>query len=218
MKTQMTILLCLLTSIIFSQEKNEDFLIEKGLWSIEGEFSINSINSDYPNDIGNIAREDFNFNIAPKVGYIISDNLILGLGIGYSYLKTEFENENSNDLNINDSKTNSIEFFPYIKKFFPVSKKLALHLQGETRFTFRKNTFINYYNDERVNNSELLFIGIRPGISYNMSKNILLQANVGSLGYQHASSEVDDVETEKSNSFGFNFNTSNLTFGLTILL
>lgn len=177
----MTIILCLLTSIILSQENNEDFLIEKGLWSIEGEFSINSINSDYPNDTENIAREDFNFNIAPKVGYTISGNLIIGLGIGYSYLKTEFKNENSNDLNINDSKISSIEFFSYIKKFFPVSKKLALHLQGETRFTFRKNTFINYYNDERVHNSELLFVGIRPGISYNMSEKFYFKQTLAHL-------------------------------------
>lgn len=217
MKTPMIILLCLLTSIIFSQEKNEDFLIEKGQWSIEGEFSFNSQNADYSNSNGDVNRNDFNFNIAPKVGYTISDNLILGLGVGYAHSKTEMEDDNNN-IEGNDSKINAIEFFPYIKKFFPVSKKLALHLQGETRFTFRKNTFDNYYNDERVHNSEIIFIGIRPGISYNMTKNILLQANIGSLGYQHFSGEVDDADTEKSNSFGFNFNTSNLIFGLTILL
>ena len=218
MKLPFTLLLILFTTVIFGQGNEENFSIEKGVWSLEADFSINSRNSDFFNESNNSSRKEFGFSISPKVGYAINKNLILGLGLGYSYSKFEIENENVQFLGTDYSRVNSIGFFPYVKKFFPVSKKLAFNLQGETSFTFSKNTFENSDNIERESKNESFFIGIRPGINFSLTKNILLEANFGSVGYSHISGEIDGVDNLESNSFAFNFSTSSLIFGMTLLL
>lgn len=219
MKTSITLLLLILfTSIIFGQDKKEEFSIEKGTWSIEGNLSINTQNSESFNETSDSNTDNFNFSISPTIGYAIKENLILGLGISYGYSKSEFENKNSQNLNQDFSRNNSYGIFTYVKKYFPVSNKFALHLQGEARFTFGNNTFDDFYDIERTSETELFFVGIRPGFNYSLTKNLLLQANFGSLGYDYFKAEIDDVNSQKANSFGFNFSSSSLIFGLTVLL
>ena len=208
-----TVCLVLFTTLGMAQETQENFLIEKGTWSLEGDFSVNS--QKLENLTNDNENERFNFNISPKIGYAISDNLLLGLGLGYGYIKSEFNNPQV--LNDNISETNSVSFFSYIKKFIPVGKKLALHVQGEVRYGLSSSDFES--NDVvRETKSQTFFVGVRPGISYSLSKSILLQANFGSLGYQNINREVDNVDTEKSNSFGFDFGSSSLQFGFAVLL
>ena len=47
MKLPFTLLLILFTTVIFGQGNEENFSIEKGVWSLEADFSINSRNSDF---------------------------------------------------------------------------------------------------------------------------------------------------------------------------
>ncbi len=94
MKTAITVVLFLFTAMVFSQEQNDDFLIEKSTWTIEGNFGFNLRNDNNSNNFNNSDNMSFNFRIAPKLGYALSDNFILGLWVAYGY--TEFENEFEN--------------------------------------------------------------------------------------------------------------------------
>ncbi|EMY81621.1 hypothetical protein pgond44_07210 [Psychroflexus gondwanensis ACAM 44] len=218
MKTSITLLLILFTSIISGQDDKEQFSIEKGTWSIEADFSINSRNNDFFNPTFSSDSKFFNFSVSPKIGYAISKNLILGLGLGYGYSKSEDENENQQILRTTTSTSNSFGISPFVKKFFPISEKVAFHLQGETRFAFGKNTFENSDNSERESRNESFFVGIRPGINLSLTKNILLQANFGSFGYNYISGEVDDIQSQETNSLSFNLGSSSFIFGMIILL
>ncbi|WP_123812047.1 outer membrane protein [Mangrovimonas sp. DI 80] len=219
MKKVLMIFTVLLHGALSAQESpqdNNNFQIDKGIWSIEGDVSFNYGKSE---NLQNYVGEStgYGFAISPKVGYTISNNLILGLGVGYDHREYKSQREDPSENSTNTTKQYGI--FPYIKKHFPLSKKLALHIQGEARYSKYKpstehvSTEVSYSTE-----SHDIFIGLRPGISYSLSKNFLMQANIGALGYNSTKSKRDGEDNTKSNSFAFSLKSSNLYFGIVWLI
>ncbi|WP_026755721.1 outer membrane beta-barrel protein [Sediminibacter sp. Hel_I_10] len=198
--------------------------MKKGTWNIAGDLSLNLRNDDDNNNSTDYDNNTFNFSIAPKIGYALNDNLILGLGLSYNYSKYDREIINESNTNTIFSKSNSYGILAYAKKFLPVSKKLALHLAAETGFSRgnsnSENTNTDFNSDTRRENFSII---IRPGINYRLTNKFLVHANFGSLGYNNINEEFNasdkpNTENRNSNSFGFNFSTSSLYFGFTVLL
>ncbi|AQS92779.1 hypothetical protein BXQ17_01300 [Polaribacter sp. BM10] len=79
-----------------------------------------------------------NFSIAPKVGYFIIDNFVIGTELGLSYSKSSYENGSDS------YKNNSFVFTPFLKNYF---------LKGEfkpfieAKVSFGKNKSENNYYD-----------------------------------------------------------------------
>lgn len=224
MKTLITVVLFLFTMMVFSQDENDNFLIEKSTWTIEGDFGIKNF-SDKKSYTNSNEFDDnyFNFSIAPKIGYAINDNFILGLGFAYNYSERDYEGIVEQAITINSWTTNSYSVFPYVKKFFPIAKKLSLHLVAETRFSIENISYESSRNDyNTITKAETFSINIRPGVNYRITNKFMLQANFGSLGYSHSNEKYDvDLSTQsndKENSIGLNFGTSSLYFGFVILL
>ncbi|MFT7900471.1 outer membrane beta-barrel protein [Tenacibaculum ascidiaceicola] len=198
-----TMLLAL--SFAYGQEKkeNEKLTIEKGTWYTSANFSIGHNSNEFEGSPE--TSKYFNFNFSPKVGYTINDNLIIGLGLGYGYSKSESGNE--------IGKSNSYKIFPYIKKHFPLGKKLTISLQGE--FSYSYSDFSNNITpDPYERSTNQYFIGIRPGITYFLNKNIALETNIGSLGYSKIDREDSDFSNSEFDSFSFSINSTDLFFGL----
>lgn len=214
MRKLFTLLLLTFTTLL-SAQKNEDlFKIEKGTWVVEGSFSLFTENIESTSE-SNSTNDNVNFSISPRIGYTLSDNLVLGLGLGYSYLK--FETSREGNLINSVRETNSISFTPYLKKFFPLSENFALNLQAETSYT-RGNSETTNSSFQNESDIDSFFIGFRPGVNYSISDSFLLQASFGSLGYTNSRTETNDVNVQKSNAFRFNLGTSSLFFGVLILL
>lgn len=212
MKRLIIIAFLLISSVIVGQENNEKFKIEKHSWNVEGDLYLFS--QEFKNyDDNNSDRDYFGIGFTPKIGYAIKNNLILGIGIGYEYSNSNYRNELTSD---GSNSSNTFSVFPYIKKYVPVGEKIAFHFQGEAKFS---NAVYNSKNEITYENKRnFLFIGIRPGLSFELSKNILLQANIGVLGYSYSKSKVDDKNDEKFNGFQFKLSSSDLSFGLSIIL
>ena len=208
MKNLITAIFVCISTLVFAQKEKEMFEIKKGTWSIEGSFSIGTSEFEEYYYSG-YTQDNFNFSLTSKVGYSINKNLILGLGIGYGYSKSESDDNYH-------SESNAIHVFPYIKKFIPLGEKLALHLQAETQFSNSKHT-MKSYGSKTDYDFNMFFIGIKPGVSYFVSKNILLQANFGAFGYSTSKRKEDGVDDEKITSFGLILDSSNLTFGFVFL-
>ena len=202
----------LVFGITYGQEKQEKFTIQKKTWSIEGDFSMNYSDSEDMNNGYLDKQNNFNIGFFPKLGYAIKDNLIVGLGLGYRYYK--IKSDNINDFYYNNS-LNSYSINPYIKKYIPIGKNLAFNIQGEMKFSTDKNKHSQLNTDFKMNT---IFIGIRPGITYRLSKKVAIQTNIGSLGYTNMQSKINDIKDLKSNSFNLNFNTSDLYFGITLFI
>lgn len=222
MKVLITALLFLFTSFAFSQDTSDNFLIEKGTWIAEGNFGLNTRQSE---DVFNSTTTDektFNFSIAPKIGYLIADNFILGLGLEYNYSKYEREGARESTIGTHTSISNSYGVFPYIKKFFPIGKKLSLHLAANTGFSFGNTTYNTNNNidgnTESESTSKNFSINVIPGINYRLHHKILVQANFGALGYNHIEIDFDDSESRTSDSLGLNLNLSTFTIGFIVLL
>lgn len=195
-------------SFSYAQEKNKKLNIKKGTWSLSGETSFSFNNNKADNQV--YEDKSYLFNFAPKIGYTISDNLILGVGIGYGY----GDSKSTNPSNTYERKNYSMSIFPYIKKHFSVGKKVTLSLQGEFKYSHTKyedeqNNSLNN-NDSKTN---AYSIGIRPGITYFLNKKLALEANLGFLGYTRTNYDNNSYKGNNS-SFNFNFNPSNLMFGL----
>jgi hypothetical protein len=214
MKKLLIVTFLLTFGIIFAQEKEENLNIQKGTWNFGGEFSINLANSENIQD-AKIENDRFNFGFSPKFGYTLENNLIIGLGLGYSYLKDKVD---YNDSDRYDATSNTYSVFPYIKKIIPITNKFAFILQGELRYSKYKNDFVEYTSLIQDKSRDTFFAGIRPGITYFLTKKIALEANLGSLGYSTSKYDDNYSEEGKTNSFDFNLNSSNLNFGLSLYL
>lgn len=189
------ILLSLITVNTFAQEK-EKFKIEKGSWNYSGQLSLNfsAVNGGF----------DFVGDIKAQVGYTIKDNLVLGIGLG-SF---------NSDFPLLDNSNNSFEMsgasvFTYLKKYYPISEKLAFTLQGEIKYSFEENE-INYLTAPVIKN-DVFSIGVRPGFTYFLSKNIALETNLGFVGYSFTHERTLNNNTHK---FGLDLDATNVTFGV----
>ncbi|WP_176829763.1 outer membrane beta-barrel protein [Tenacibaculum sp. MAR_2009_124] len=216
MKTKFTLLLLLfVTAITVGQNEKQKFNIKKGTWMLEGDFSINSVTNEVTDSPNPNNLERFSFSISPKLGYAISNNLVLGLSLGYGYSENEY-----NGYYNSDDSSNTYSIAPYIKKFFPVTSKFALHLQGETSFSYTEaNNYDQFGNMTYGNDRRSYGVSLRPGINYSLSKNVLLEMNFGALRYNHSSEKNDENATKYVNrDFGFNLSSSSLIFGVSVLL
>ncbi|ARV15020.1 outer membrane beta-barrel protein [Polaribacter sp. SA4-12] len=186
---------------------------EKGTWVFGGELNFSNGENDYID-----STSDYNaFGITAKTGYVfIKNNLELGLGLGYSRSKNE--NSYSSSSSHYENKYNSYTISPYVKKYLPINDTFSFFLQGEVAFS-NYNRKQDYDNSDDTNiDGNTVFIGLRPGFVYFVTKNIALNANIGALGYSTNKYKSDNITESKSNSFSFNLNSSNLIFGLSYYL
>ncbi len=148
--------------------------------------------------------------ILGRVGYIFTNsNFEIGLGIGFGSSESTSIFSNTKD------KYKNISFRPYAKQYFTINDKFAFHLIGELGFS-------KVYLDNTNGNDEIdiqeLGIVFRPGFVYFVTKHFALTANLGSLGYISTTSKYKFLDDRKNESFGFNFNGSNILFGVAYYL
>ena len=201
----------LIANTIYAQEKKEKANILKNTWLFGGKISLSSRNVETSNNTPQTIYEVYGISLNPEIGFAIKNNLVLGLGLGYNYYK----NENTNDSNYSTSR-NVLSIAPYVKKFIPINSHLLFSLKGEVRFSTDENK-----NSDSTNlfRTKTLFVGLRPGITYFLSKRISLDANIGSIGYSHLNRKFDtNYLSGKSNTFALNLNSSDFLFGFTYYL
>ncbi len=216
MKKTLLAAVLLFTAIANAQEKNEKLVIKKGTWNIAGNLSLDFSNnerrnySEYPYNTFNESK-NFAYNLLPSTSYFISDNLSVGLGVGFGHAFSELSAPN-------DTRTsNSYSIAPFVKKYFAIGKKVSLSLKGEASYA-RINTRNNDFDTVNDIYTNSYFIGIKPGITFFVSKNLALETTFGSLGYRNSkntfSGPSTGVFTHQNESFSFNLQSSDLFFGL----
>ncbi len=210
---KITIFLCML-AIGFVNAQNNDqnsssdkLTFKKGTSLINGGLFFNSTKIE---TTSTLEQEDTRFGIGinSSYGYAISDNLFLGLGLGYTRNKRENDVPGSP---VQETISNTFRVFPYARYYKGIGKNLALFVQGEAQFSTSKTE----NNGEDFIETDSFFIGVRPGITFTISKCLALETSIGALGYTSSNLEnfQSNVESD-TGSFDFSFNTSNLIFGL----
>lgn len=128
--------------------------------------------------------------LSPEVGYVLSDNMALGIALDYQYKYA------------GAVKTHSFAVSPYF------------------RYTFAKMGAVNLFADATAgvastkpkggDSSTGWQAGIRPGLSVGLSDKLSFVAHVGFLGYRDA----DEYSYYGGNGFGAELSSSDLSFGL----
>ncbi|GAB6010541.1 outer membrane beta-barrel protein [Viscerimonas tarda] len=157
------------------------------IW-VSGNFGISSISVKGGDDY-------FGYKFIPEVGYIINDQIALGLGIGIS--QTEFNFEELKAVR----KLQAVTVSPFIR--YSVSK-------GDIGGIF-VDAGIDY-TKYKSRDTDLWGIGLKPGVALNVSDRVQLTAKVGFLGY-----ELSKIRDEKTSRFGLDLNLSRALFGVELI-
>lgn len=194
-----------------AQDNEGKLAIEKGTWNVGGQISLYTNNNKQESSTPT-ETNSFGFNINPSVSYFLDKNLSVGLTLGYGYN----ESKNINGTNENLNFRNSFSFIPTIKKFFSLSKSLALSLKGEIGYTYAKSDESSSPIEYTQNNYSA---SLRPGIDFFITKKLALQANLGVLQYSYSNNKsenlsVPEIIENKNHNFNFLLNSSNISFGL----
>lgn len=140
------------------------------------------------------------FSIAPEIGYNLDESLSIGTTIGYaySYLGGRV-----------DTKVNAITISPYVRYTWLKLNNVNLFLDGGFGFGTYK-TKVNDHSGDAQNAWE---VGLKPGVSVNLTEQLSFIAHVGFFGYRTA----DDATAETffgQNGFGLKLDGTDLRFGL----
>lgn len=151
------------------------------------------------------------FNLAPELGYKLSNQWELGLSIGFAH-------------NYYDgTKVNGFQVDPYVRYTVAKAGPVSFFLDGGFGFATAKAK----RGDRKSDSYNMWQIGIKPGVKVSLSKKVDFIASMGFLGYRDNDDvkvtgidAIDDIFEDASPSvygekgFGFDFSTSNLKFGL----
>ena len=151
------------------------------------------------------------FNLAPELGYKLSNQWDLGLSIGFAH-----------DYN-KGLKLNGFEVDPYVRYTVAKAGPVSFFLDGGFGFATAKAK----KGDRKSDSYKMWQIGIKPGVKVSLSKKVDFIASMGFLGYRDNDDvkvtgigDLDDFVEDAIPSvygekgFGFDFKTSNLKFGL----
>jgi hypothetical protein len=201
MKKLLLIAVLCTISVVYGQ-KNET-------WVFSGELGFENNNFKFTEGYSS-EKETKQFNVIAKIGYLSTEtNFEIGLGFGYSSYENDSYNYNNDDTYITTT------LVPYVKKYFPINEKFALHLIGEIGYS--KTYLDSSSGNNELDIQEYGFV-VRPGFVYFLTKHIALTANIGSLGYISTTSKYESSYDSKTDSFGFNLKPSNLLLGLSYYL
>ena len=182
--------------------------------------------------------KDFNFTgslfgIHPYVGYFVSDNNCIGLQLGYSATNANLGNLSIDILEDMDISLSDLSY--NLKKFsagifhrayigltrsgqIGVFNETSLTLESGTSHFIRGNQETGFKDTKTISNEVVL--GINPGISVFVLKNVSANVSVGILGLNYRSSKqyIDNVETGVYKTGGANFkiNILNIKIGVTV--
>ena len=143
------------------------------------------------------------FNIIPEIGYNLDDAWALGIKVGYQQGASlnAVEDMSANE----DVKQFTVE--PYARYTF--AKLGPVSVFTDLGFSYQWSQ-LGVDNDAYKYNTYA--IGVKPGVSVNLSKHFSFIAHAGFLGYKNSKCKLDGSKANQS--YGLDFNATNLNFGL----
>lgn len=161
-------------------------------------------------------------SISPVIGKAVKENLIVGFDLSYGYNK----NDNIGNADVTINKNYGLGFF--VRKYKPLGKSdFSIFLQGRlgAGYSTRLRNYNTIYKDEF--NQFIIDASLYPGISYNVSKKLQIEAgfnNLVGISYSSGKGEVTGQSPRSYSQKVFslssslnNFNSA-LSLGFRLLL
>lgn len=160
-----------------------------------------TIKYKYGSDPAEAAYKMTSYNILPRAGYFVADNLVAGLqaiASGYKEKDVEYDDTYSE---------NTLGIGPFVRYYYPL-EKLYPFIEAESLFGTMKETW--YGDDEK---SPFIMLGVLIGASLPLGDDVTFDASAGYLraSYKHTNPETEETTNYISGGFG-------LRMGFTIYL
>ena len=145
------------------------------------------------------------FEIAPKVGYFVTENIAVGASVGLQSLK--FDNGSA------DATNSGLGLGAFGRYYFTPANKFSLFAELGIDYT----SFDEEFDAESGTvygssfESKELGFGLGAGMNYFVSSNFSIEAGVAVLGYSSNDNGGDGAE--KTNTFGLDANLRSISFG-----
>ncbi len=138
-----------------------------------------------------------NYKFIPEVGYVLSDNLGVGVKLGYAKDMQSFGKEGS-------LKVKTFNVNPFVRYTFLKGGIGSLFVDGGIGYA---NSDIEGA-DKKMNTYEL---GFRPGVAINVTEKVSVLGHFGFLGYQH-----EKWGDAKTNTYGLDLDMTQFTLGVNV--
>ena len=140
--------------------------------------------------------------LRPEIGYKLDDKLSIGIGLGYNHSKE------------GDLKKNDWSIAPYARYTFAKWNNVAFFGEAEFAYKHSENEVESASGNATIttNKRNTWSLGVRPGVSIDVTKNLTFLTKIGWLGYSSSKLDVDGAKA--SSDFDFNFGGENIQFSL----
>ena len=144
------------------------------------------------------------FSIAPQLGFFVSDNIAIGAMIGYEGTTQE------DGIDPDEYKTSTFVVGGFARYYATPASDFSFF--GELGIEYAMGKEEQGAAENKING---FGIGLRPAVSYFISDNFALEASFGQLSYSSVKPDNDaPIEPDSTDTFDFNIDLTNITFGL----
>lgn len=156
------------------------------------------------------------FHLFPSVGYFVQDGLELGLGAGLNQSISKYKQDSGESR----SRTQSISFRPYVRKYIALTDQLQLHGTGYVTADIGNSKFkdIRESSYEERSTSSGYGLGFSPGLTYFATPKLGFTATFGAFSYSRSKSTPKNnphqTSPHISNSFAANLSPSSINIGI----
>ncbi len=165
----------------------KDILLSRPTTNLKGQKIVGGAIGFDKDETGGV--ETTQFDIAPKIGYFLEDDIEIGASAGFS--QTE----------INNAKTKTYGVSPYARKYWMPEARFMPFAQGDVLLG---------WGEDASNDTEFAWgINFRPGFMYRFSKRVAFDTTIGRIGYNNNGG--DDNE-----DYGVRLDFSNVNLGVVI--
>jgi len=160
-------------------------------------------------------------NFQPSVGYMVVDNLELGVNFGITNSNSEHIYDQAPILNKSITKATDVNFGVYVQKYFPLNNWFAFTTQanlGLSTGTYSRDLVSGSVTSAvaaETGNRSGVGGAINFGLAFTPYNAFSFQANIAGLGIQSMKEDPNGVNnTINTTDFGFNVwrNTASLDF------
>lgn len=148
------------------------------------------------------ADSELSFKVMPEFGYILNENLAVGIALGGSHNKVHYS---FGDLSVSEG-LNSYTVNPFLRYTFLKGELGSLFFDGGVAYNWSKVT-----NGGQKTSG--LDVGLKPGVAVNVSNKISLIGKFGFLGYNYTK-VGEGKEAVTRNQFGLNLDMRNVELGV----
>jgi hypothetical protein len=145
------------------------------------------------------AKEN-SFNISPKVGFFVTENIAIGGQIGYTNTTT--------DAGAGETKTNEFSVGAFGRYYWTPASDFSLFAQLGVNYNTEKSEF----EGEETGKTNGFDIALAPGISYFVGSNWAIEASIGALSYETSKPDADGADS--TNTFGLDIDFTNVNIGV----